>query len=100
VTIFQSPQVAFRGSRLSVASVISGFFAITDVKVGKDSQFAAAGQLPASSFSELAVGDNFILDTCPVGNQIAITVQNLDAANAHDFRATLFGKSVLLGPKC
>ena len=97
VTITVQPQVPFKGYRLSVASQFAPFFAVIDVKVGKDSQLAAPGAVPATSFSEVSVGDNISMDTASVGQLITLQVQNIDAAAAHDFRATMFGKSIIMG---
>jgi len=84
------PQVHFRGERLAIAPSIARFFNVVDIKVGKDSQLAAAGEMPAESFSALAVGVRLELDTAQPGIVIIIKVRNTDAA-AHDFQAVLYG---------
>jgi hypothetical protein len=84
------PQVHFRGERLAVAPSISRFFNVVDIKVGKDSQLAAVGEMPAESFSALAVGVRLELDTAQPGIVITVRVRNTDAA-AHDFAAVLYG---------
>jgi hypothetical protein len=85
------PQVLFRGERLAVANSIAPFFTINDIKVGKDSQLAASGNLPAEAFSNLSVGVRMELDTAEPGIVITLTVTNNDTAAAHDFRAVLYG---------
>ena len=84
------PQVHFRGERLAVAPSIARFFSVVDIKVGKDSQLAAAGEMPAESFSALAVGVRLELDTAQPGIVIIIKVRTTDAA-PHNFEAVLYG---------
>ena len=84
------PQVHFRGERLAVAPSISRFFNVVDIKVGKDSQLAAVGEMPAESFSALAVGVRLELDTAQPGIVITVRVRNTDAA-PHEFAAVLYG---------
>jgi hypothetical protein len=86
------PQVAFRGERLVVVQSICTFFTINDIKVGKDSQLAVAGNLAAEGFSNLSVGVRTLLDTAEPGIQIVILATNTDpAAASHVFSALLFG---------
>lgn len=96
-TITQQPQLPFKGYRLSVPNQFAPFFTIVDIRVGKDSQLVSPGAVPATSFSETSVGDNISMDTADVGQLITIQVQNIDGAAPHDFRATLFGRTVLMG---
>lgn len=96
-TITVQPQIPFKGYRLSVPAQFAPFFVLVDIRVGKDSQLVSPGAVPATSFSEVATGDNVSMDTASVGQLITVQVQNIDAAAAHDFRATLFGKSMLMG---
>jgi hypothetical protein len=67
------------------------FFIINDIKVGKDSQLAASGNLPAEAFSNLSVGVRMELDTAEPGIVITLTVTNADTTGPHDFRAVLYG---------
>jgi len=85
------PQVLFRGERLAVANSIAPFFIINDIKVGKDSQLAASGNLPAEAFSNLSVGVRMELDTAEPGIVITLTITNTDTTGPHDFRAVLYG---------
>jgi hypothetical protein len=96
-TITQQPQLPFKGYRLSVPQQFAPFFTIVDIRVGKDSQLVSPGAVPATSFNEVSVGDNISMDTADVGQLITLQVQNIDGAAPHDFRATLFGKTVLMG---
>jgi hypothetical protein len=84
------PQVLFRGERLAVAPSNARSFNIVDIKVGKDSQLAATGEMPAEAFSALAVGVRMELDTAQPGIVIVLIVRNTDTS-AQDFNAVLYG---------
>ncbi len=84
------PQVLFRGERLAVAPSNARSFNIVDIKVGKDSQLAATGEMPAEAFSALAVGVRMELDTAQPGIVIVLIVRNTDVS-AQDFNAVLYG---------
>lgn len=84
------PQVLFRGERLAVAPSNARSFHIVDIKVGKDSQLAATGEMPAEAFSALAVGVRMELDTAQPGIVIVLIVRNTDTT-AQDFDAVLYG---------
>jgi len=85
------PQVRFQGHRLAVAASQARYFNIVDIKVGKDSQLAATGEMPAEAFSSLAVGTQMELDCAPPGIVITLIVHNTDSA-AQDFGAVLYGE--------
>jgi hypothetical protein len=85
------PQVRFQGHRLAVAASQARYFNIVDIKVGKDSQLAATGEMPAEAFSSLAVGTQMELDCAPPGIVITLIVHNVDTA-AQDFGAVLYGE--------
>jgi hypothetical protein len=87
------PQISFRGERFVVPSDISLFFSIEDIIIGKNSQFVSSGPVPASTFSEVAVGVRLNLDTANVGNLISIRVRNI-GPDPLVFRATLIGTGV------
>lgn len=92
VNVEVKPQVLFRGERLAVATSIARHFNIIDIKIGKDSQLAAAGDMPAESFASDAVGVRMELDTAQPGIVIQIRVQNVaDDGQPHDFKAVLYG---------
>ena len=84
------PQVLFRGERLAVAPSNARSFNIVDIKVGKDSQLAATGEMPAEAFSALAVGVRMELDTAQPGIVVVLIVRNTDTA-PQDFNAVLYG---------
>lgn len=84
------PQRLFRTERLVVDSTIAPFFRILDLKVGQNTQFVASGALPATIFTEVAVGMRLKGDTANLGNTIVISVQNIDA-NTRVFGGAIVG---------
>jgi hypothetical protein len=84
------PQVLFRGERLAIAPSNARSFNIVDIKVGKDSQLAATGEMPAEAFSALAVGVRMELDTAQPGIVVVLIVRNIDTT-PQDFNAVLYG---------
>lgn len=96
-TITFRAQVLFRGRRLLVPDGIASAFTIDDIKIGNASQFAASGSVPAAAFGETvnsAGGDNLVMQTAQVSQDIVMTITNRSAA-AVQFRAALFGDAVL-----
>ena len=85
------PQVRFQGHRLAVKASVARYFNIVDIKVGKDSQLAATGEMPAEAFSSLAVGTQMELDCAPPGIVITLIVHNTDVG-PQDFGAVLYGE--------
>lgn len=92
-TITTRPQTLFRPERLVVQDS-SGNFTINDLKIGKNSQFVAAGSLPSAVFAANAFGVRLKMDTCQVAMDVAINVTNNDGGAAHSFTAALIGPSV------
>lgn len=91
------PQVLFRGERLAVAPSCAPFFDIIDIKVGKDSQLAAVGDLTAESLSALAVGVRMELDTASPGITITLRVRNTGNPLFPEPRSGLHFKAILYG---
>jgi hypothetical protein len=89
-----TPQISFRGERLVVPSDISLFFSIDDIIVGKNSQLVSDGPIPASTFSEVAVGVRLNLDTANIGNTITMRVRNVGSSDPIFFRASIIGTGV------
>ena len=89
-TIEVKPQVLFVGRRLAVPPQIGRSFDIIDVKVGKDSQLAASGNMPADAFSTLAVDATMELDPAEPGITIVLVVQNTGVAPMA-FKAVMYG---------
>jgi hypothetical protein len=91
VQIEVKPQVLFRGERLAVPNSIVLNFDVADIKVGKDSQLAAPGNMPSECFSNVSVGVRMQLDTAEPGITITLFMNNTDANNAHPFKSVLYG---------
>lgn len=87
------PQIVFRGQRFVVQNDIAGAFIIQDLIVGKNSQFAASGPLPARAFESNAFGVELELDTAQIGQDITVFVTNTSSTPTR-FVATLIGRSV------
>jgi hypothetical protein len=87
------PQVVFKGIRPIVSSDIAGSFLIQDIVIGKNSQFAANGAIPARVFEGNAFGVELDLDTAQISQDIIMIVENISSAPVR-FIATLIGKSV------
>jgi len=88
------PQVLFRGERLAVPNSIVLNFQVADIKVGKDSQLASPGNMPAECFSNVSVGVRMQLDTAEPGITITLFMLNTDPNNAHPFASVLYGTVV------
>jgi hypothetical protein len=91
VGIETKPQVLFRGERLAIPQSIVVNFDVNDIKVGKDSQLAAPGNLPGECFSNLSIGVRMQLDTAEPGITITLSMFNNDANNDHPFKSCLYG---------
>lgn len=89
------PQVVFRPERLFIPSDIAFDIVVVDVKIGNRSQLVAAGALPGAIFSEVSVDVFTHWDTAEVGNQIVLTVQNINTTLARTFRASMLGAAAL-----
>lgn len=92
-TITQRPQVPFKGKRIAVAASTAASFVITDIRVGKNSQLVASGNIPAETFAQTAQGVSMSLDTCQVSMDLQILVSNISLAPAR-FLATIIGDAV------
>lgn len=92
-TVTRRPQVPFKPERFVTASATAGSFEITDIKVGKDSMFVSANNVPAQAYSELAQGVAMEFDTAQVSQDISVAVTNISLAAAV-FRASMIGKTI------
>lgn len=92
-TVQTKPQVLFRGERLMLEAVTTApNFDLVDVKVGKDSQLAAADfNLFGGAFVPTSVGARMQLDTAEPGILLTLVAQNQDGAAAHNFKSMIFG---------
>ncbi len=89
------PQVVFRPERLFIPSDIAFDIVVIDVKIGQRSQLVAAGALPGAIFSEVSVDVFTHWDTAEVGNEIVLTVQNINTALARTFRGCMLGAAAI-----
>ena len=93
-TIALRPQVPYRAQRLVVPSDIAGSFVITDIRVGKNSQFVTSDPVPARAFQEDASsGIEFGFDTAQVSMDLSIAISNVSLAQ-QVFRACFLGAAV------
>lgn len=92
--ITSNPQNVFRGERLIIPSDIAFDFGLVDFKVGNESQFVAGGEVPAATFTEVAIDTDVYFKTAEVGNQLVASVRNKDAVNDIEFTAAMIGTAV------
>lgn len=93
VVLTQRPQVIWRGERLIIAASIAGSFDVVDLKIGKNSQFAASGSVPGDMFTPDAVGVELHMDTATPGQDVFLSVQNVSGAPLV-FRGSIIGVAV------
>lgn len=87
--IFQAmPQFSFRCTRMLIGSDIAPYFAIIDLRVGRDS-IMAVNPIPATAFTETAIGIALGLDVV-VGLLLVMEVQNT-SQESYAFAATFYG---------
>lgn len=91
--ISAQPQIPFRGERLIIPSDFAGALLITDLKVGKNSQLAAANPLPARAFTEQGWGVDLHLDTADVAQFVTLNLTN-NASAIVTFNAVINGRAV------
>jgi hypothetical protein len=92
--ITSRPQVIFRPERIIVGATIAQFFAVRDFRVGKDSQFTAAGAVPADVFAPTSVGVRLKMDTAQPAMDVVFSVSNIDTVNPHRFLGAVIGSAV------
>jgi hypothetical protein len=91
--ITKRPQVIFRPERVIVPASVGVDFQVVDIKVGKNSQFSASGEVPAVVFAETAFGVRLKMDTCQVSMDVTISIRNTNAAQ-RNFTAAIIGPAV------
>lgn len=91
--ITKRPQVIFRPERVVIPASVGVDFQVVDIKVGKNSQFSASGEVPAVVFSETSFGVRMKMDTCQVSMDVTISVRNTNAAQ-RNFTAAIIGPAV------
>lgn len=91
--ITKRPQVIFRPERVVIPAAVGVDFQVVDIKVGKNSQFSASGEVPAVVFAETAFGIRLKMDTCQVSMDVTLSVRNTNAAQ-RNFSAAIIGPAV------
>ena len=91
--ITKRPQVIFRPERVVIPSAVGVDFQVVDIKVGKNSQFSASGEVPAVVFAETSFGVRLKMDTCQVSMDVTISVRNTNGAQ-RSFTAAIIGPAV------
>lgn len=82
VDLLGNPQVPFKPERLVIQETTStGAAVVSDIKVGKNSQFISAGTFPAALFQGNSNEGLFQFDTARPGIDIVITVHNAHTAD-------------------
>jgi hypothetical protein len=82
IDLLGNPQVPFKPERLVIQeTTTTGSAVVTDIKVGKNSQFISAGAFPASLFQGNSNEGLFQFDTAKPGIDIVITILNAHAAD-------------------
>jgi hypothetical protein len=87
--------VAFRAERLVIATDIAPLFVIEDIRIGRTSQFATAGEIPAEMFSPQMLPAHLALDAAAPGIEMRFRVRYVgkDPRGAR-FQAALIGRGV------
>lgn len=93
LTLTIQPVVAFRAELFSIDPTIAPSFGISQVLIGRQSQFAAPGIMPAATFSAGSPLCAIQWDTAQMATPLQITVVN-QTNGALRFQATLIGTSV------
>ena len=75
VTITSNPQHPFKAERMILFPSAVGLL-ITNLQIGTDSQFVAAGSMPVELFAAANEDATFNADTARPGVEIAMTVNN------------------------
>lgn len=83
----------FKLRKISVSGDVADSFFVTDIKVGRNSQFVSAAAIPASFFAAITHQENLVFDTTPRGVFMTIEVTNM-CAEAKEFEAELIGELV------
>ena len=86
------PQVLFRPERLVIDQNANSWL-VNDLRVGKNSQFVAAGSMPGAAFGANAFGVRLKCDTAQISQLITLNVTN-NSGGALRFLGVLFGDAV------
>jgi hypothetical protein len=87
--LYGRPQLTFKPEKISWLSDPDGFD-VLDFKIGRNSQFAASGAIPASAFA--GVGNHMVNDTAQISMDVMVVVQNVSDKPLPAPRVAVFGK--------
>jgi len=83
IDLLGNPQVPFKPERLIIQEIAPGNAAVvTDIKVGKNSQFISAGVFPGALFRGDSAEGLFQFDTARPGIDIVVTILNASSPAA------------------
>ncbi len=84
------PQRPFQTERFVLPSTLSGFFAINDLVIGRDSMFVNSEAAHGDIFSQTGVGVALLGYIARPGIDITLTVTNIDTDD-HPFYGSIIG---------
>ena len=90
VDIVETPQGTFRADQFFVDSTTAEFFTVSDIRVGKTSPVDFLKPISAALFKG---GRSMKFQTCQAGQNLTVTVSNVDDKNPHDFVGMLVGRT-------
>jgi hypothetical protein len=83
----------FRAQNMIVSEKIARDFFITDIKVGRNSQFVSASAVHASFFARRGMADDLLFDYLSRGMKMTVSVHNM-SFEAKTFHAVLKGSLI------
>ena len=89
-TLTARPQRPFQTERFVLPSTLSGFFAINDLVIGRDSMFVNSEAAHGDIFSQTGVGVALLGYIARPGIDITLTVTNISLGD-HPFYASIIG---------
>lgn len=89
-TLTARPQRPFQTERFVLPSTLSGFFAINDLVIGRDSMFVNSEASHGDIFSQTGVGVALLGYIARPGIDITLTVTNIDTVD-HPFYGSIIG---------
>lgn len=93
ISVVKRPQVVFRPERVVIPSEIGKNFMIVDIKVGRNSQFIASGDVPGITFSEQAFGVRLKMDVCQISMDVLLVVRNI-TSEPKNFTVAIIGPAI------
>lgn len=94
VTLSNRPHVIFRPELLSIEKELASFYAIVDIRVGKNSQMAAAGDVMAEDFAAGTPKGRLRCDAAQIAMDVAIILRNISDKPQRAPRATFYGPAI------